>query len=287
MSRILCVMVLVFVYKEIKSQEEIAKLDYALWENMENTTISDLNFRFNQKVSTKVNVSMDYLKRDLDFFDRSELFPLTEIDRFHQLQIGLHYGIDIEGKYRFEGAFKPTISSSWTNSLSEDDLLWNFSTSISKIWLNKRQEISQIKIGVLNDVLFGKPQIIPLFAYTSQIGNRFFWEIGFPESSVEFQFNERNQLLLEYGYTGMYSNISNELQIEDFGEVTDSKFIQNGSQLALNYVFRLQPNLTTFSRIGYQLGGDFEIQDSAGNQLYDFGQGSSIFFSMGIMYNLK
>ena len=142
-------------------------------------------------------------------------------------------------------------------------------------------------MGVLNDVLFGAPQILPLLAYGTQVGDKVSLEIGFPESHLEFQLNERNQLLLEHSFTGMYANISNGLEIDGLGRLTDGKFVQNGSQLVINHVFRLQPSFTTFTRIGYQFGGDFEIQDSVDNQLYDFGQGSSVFFSMGIMYNLK
>ncbi|MEM9075413.1 MAG: hypothetical protein AAGC43_00160 [Bacteroidota bacterium] len=287
MSRVLCVMILVFVYKEIKSQEEIAYMDYALWANMQNTTVSDLSLGLNPRVNNSIKLCIEYLKRDLDFFDRDELFPLTEIERFHQLQVGLEYGLDFEKGFRFEGAFSPTIASSWTSSLSEDDFIWNFSASVSKTWSNKKQRKSWVKIGVLNDVLFGSPQIVPLFAYGSQIGNQVSLEIGFPESIMGFQFNERNKLLLEHSFTGMYTNLSNGLEIDGLGTLTDGKFVQNGSQLVINYVFRLQPSFTTFSKIGYQLGGEFEVQDSIGNQLYDFGQGSSIFFSMGIMYNLK
>ena len=275
------------MYNEIKSQEEIAKMDYAIWVDMQNTTISDLSLGFNQRISKGFNISLDYLKRDLDFFDRDEIFPLTEIERFHQLQLGLGYGFDAGKAYRFEGAFNPTISTSWTSSLSQEDFLWNFSFSVSRIWSNKKQRKSWVKVGVLNDVLFGAPQILPLLAYGTQVGDKVSLEIGFPESHLEFQLNERNQLLLEHSFIGMYANISNGLEIDGLGRLTDGKFVQNGSQLVINHVFRLQPSFTTFTRIGYQFGGDFEIQDSIGNQLYDFGQGSSIFFSMGIMYNLK
>ncbi|WP_422859510.1 hypothetical protein ACOKFD_00785 [Flagellimonas sp. S174] len=287
MSRVFCTMVLVLIYTDIKSQEEIVRMDYGVWADMENTTVSDLNFRFSQKIQKNLTIGSEYLKRNFDFFDRTEISPIEDINRFHQLQLFLDYEIEIGKAYTIEAAFKPTISSSWTSSLSQEDLFWFFSASILRKLSSKEQRNNWIKVGILNDVLFGSPRLIPLFEYSTDISDKLFLKLGFPESAISFQFNERNRLLLEHSFTGMYANVASPLQIQNFGELVDGKLALNGSQISLDYQYRLQPNLTTFSRIGYQLVEDFEIQDNNDNPFYDFGQGSSIFFSMGIMYNFK
>ena len=140
---------------------------------------------------------------------------------------------------------------------------------------------------MIYDVLFGSPRFIPALQYQTRIVEKVLLDIGFPNNSIAFQFNERNQLMLEHSFSGIYSNVSNSLNIEGMGEVVGAKLIQNASQVVLGYDFRIQPNFTTTTKLGYQFVNEFEIQDSSENQIYDFGEGSSPYFSMGIKYNFK
>ena len=274
----------------MKSQKEIAMMNYGLWSDMENTTISDLNFHLVQNVlkrSEKLRVSLDYLRRDFDFFNRSEIFPLDEIERIHVLQLNLDFHQNLGSSYQIDASLSPTISSSWTNALTSEDFLWNFSGFISKKWMNAKNASHSLYVGVLYDVLLGSPRYIPSLQYQTTVLKRTRLDIGFPKNSVAFQFNERNQVMLEYTFSGMYAHVSNSLQIDGVGDIVNAKFVQNGSELTLGYDFRIQPNFTTSSKLGYQFINEYEIQDSFGNQLYDFGRGFSPYFSMGIKYNFK
>lgn len=265
-------------------------MDYSVWTEMENTTISNLTLGFRQgilKNSEKLVVSLDYLKRDFDFFDREGLFPLNELEQSHQLQLDLAYRYDMGGSLSGILSFRPTIASTWTSSLSNEDFLWNFYAAISKTWSDGHSGRQQLGIGVLYDTLFGSPSVLPWVHYETRVFRRILLSLGFPYNSIGLQVNKRNQLILEHEFSGTYTNISSALQIEGLVDQLNTKLVQFGSQLALGYHFRLQPNFTTSTRIGYQFVDAFEIQDGADDQLYDFGQGSSLFFSMGIMYNFK
>ena len=120
-------------------------MNYGVWSDMENTTISDLSFRLIQNVLKqpgKMIVSMDYLKRDFDFFNRSEISPLDEIERVHILQLTLHYQQRIGTSYSIEGSFNPAISSTWTSSLTSEDVLWNFRDMYQKSgWIKGKEPI--------------------------------------------------------------------------------------------------------------------------------------------------
>ncbi len=275
---------------QVKSQKEIARFDYMMLDDVGNTSISDLNVGLQYDVLKNSNVLtlyFEYLKRDFDFFDVQGLLSIEEIERLHQLEIGVGYTMGLGTSYEAEVVLNPTISTTWATSLSNDDLLWNFSATISKTWYSDGQDIRKLRIGILRNALFGSPSIVPTLTYQMAWSDQWFLNLGFPNNSITYRINERNKIGLNHTFTGTYTNISSPLILEDFGEVEEAKFVQNATQLALNYSYRLQPNFTTTTRIGYQFVNEFEVQDVSENLLHDFGGDTSIYFSIGIQYNFK
>lgn len=282
-------MSMLFFSLQVKSQKEIARLDYTMLPDVNDSSISDLNFAIQHTLLTSSNsltLYFDYLKRDFDFFNAQGLSQ-EEVQRFHQLEVGTDFSLGLGNSYNLNLLFNPTISSTWGTSLSSEDFLWNYSASLSKVWFNEKEEMRMLKVGFLRNALFGEPRIIPAMTYKSEWDNRWFLELGFPSSSVAFEVNERNRLTLSNEFVGTYTNISTFLDVEGLGQLSNAKLVQNGIQLAGEYSYRIQPNFTTVIRIGYQFINEFEVENNSGTQVHDFGTDTSIFFSIGIQYNLK
>lgn len=273
----------------VKAQTEIARMDYSVIADLGGNTVSDLDVAFRQQLwkgKHELALEADYQNREFNFFDGLDLSSLMDLNRIHTLGVSLCYEKQLGTSYALKANVNPVVSTTWGKALNGDDFYFLFQTTFSKTWqqVDKTQSIA---IGLSRNVIFGEPEILPVLSFTMSWNNQWLATLGFPESRLDFNWNERNTVSLKGSFEGNYSHVSSPWSLNGQSIDATSFLVLNGKQLGLEHKYRLQPNFTTSLSAGWQFVDEFEITDSDETTLYDFGSDSSLHFSLGIQYNFK
>ncbi|MEM7486056.1 MAG: DUF6268 family outer membrane beta-barrel protein, partial [Bacteroidota bacterium] len=133
----------------------------------------------------------------------------------------------------------------------------------------------------------GQPQFLPIINYNLLIEDKWNISLGFPETRLERKINERNIISTNASASGSYSNVSSSILFNGIDSLTNTKLVFNDFDFGLEYLYRIQPNFTASMKSGYSLVENFSIQDKEDEIRYNFEPNGSIYFSMGLKYNLK
>ncbi|MEW7291304.1 DUF6268 family outer membrane beta-barrel protein [Aquimarina sp. 2304DJ70-9] len=270
--------------------KEIVGFEYGLMPNVGETSVEKytVNFNFDKRLneSQTIGFGVSYNAYDFMFNTASIGLDASAYENIHDIRLRIHYKYAITASWSANLMFSPTISSSLSESLSEEDLILSSMATLSKSWGDKNKQAS-LAFGVGYGPYFGKPQVIPVILFRKKINARWSYILGVPRAMISYHRDDRHKVSAEANINGFFGNVSSGVDFPELGSLQNTKLQYNSLDMALKYKYRIQPNWTTVIKMGYSLWNQLKILDNGNNEIYDFGASSSPFISMGLKYNLN
>lgn len=268
---------------------EIAGFDYKVLPSVNTVEIAEYTLTLNQGYELgnhDLGFQLSYLGRTFSFFDFDNFRDLEEIEESHQFALNVRYTFKFDKNWAINATVAPTVSSNFGQSLTSRDFIVNVDAYISRYWANENFR-SSINFGLAYGTYLGEPQLLPLVYYFLSEENKWMLTLGFPKTKFSKIFNERHMVSSFAYVSGTFTNISSALFFEGLGDLTNTKLVYNNFDFGIEYLYRIQPNLTVSIRSGYAVADNLRIIDSDDNMLYDFDPNGSVYLSMGLKLNLK
>ncbi|UJH69144.1 DUF6268 family outer membrane beta-barrel protein [Allomuricauda sp. SCSIO 65647] len=287
-------MALLFISSEVLSQNvesgNTLGFDYRTMPSFGNHQWNAMHFRANYiiELGSKTDIALSTMYRSDDF----TYFGLSDIDEsafedLHSVDLQIGWQQKLKKNWTLNVSFMPRAASNFSASMSNEDFFFMYGANLTKQWKGQKGEYS-ITMGLEQNTLLGKPRLLPTVSMKFDGYDTWGYTIGFPSSSVNARVGERHLFLASAVLEGLYFNNSSEGMPMVYDQVyNSSKLAFTGLDIGLSHKYRLQPNITTHARVGFSLSNTWQLQDGDTNVLYDFNADETIYFTMGLTYNLK
>lgn len=175
----------------------------------------------------------------------------------------------------FNIAIEPFIASE--NQLKISDLDWLGELSMDFVLSSK----TKMKFGLNRNTIFGKPLILPVFAYDYQYSNELNFKIGFPETAIQYANNARNTFSIKNVFNGQMYHLDDASKTVYLNSTTSS-FSQLST--SLEYERNMDSNWFVNFKMGYDFNKKYLLQDSNYNTTFDFEIKDACNFGVTIKY---
>jgi hypothetical protein len=228
----------------------------------ENIKINEVSFGadYSKTFDSKIKIANEFVfnSKKINYFndDISNSFTaFTEVRNKFTISYlkneKTHLNIEIE----------PFIASSNHLKISDIDLLGGVNMSLLLSSNNK------IMFGLSRNTVFGKPMILPVFAYDYQYSNDLNFRIGFPETNIKYSNNSRNSFFIKNIFNGSVYNLD---AAEMAFSLNSTKASFSQQTTSLEYERNMDTNWFVNFKMGYDFNRKYLLQDSNYNTTFDF-----------------
>jgi hypothetical protein len=216
--------------------------------------------------------------------DEIESYLLNNYDsnysntHFNSLDDTFEYSHQLTDKTKLNISFEPTINFQNTVSINDVTLLGGI--EISQL-LNKKNSID---VGIKRMTLFGKPQILPTFAFIHQFNKAIALKLGFPNSVVSYSNSNLNLFSLTNEFSGSNYNLNPSILSDRGNSITTVGFSQ------METTFQYERNIDTSWFInfkgGYSTNKEFKFSDENRTTEINTNLKNGSIFSISVKYKL-
>ena len=232
-------------------------------------------------------LGIHYQNTEFFYFDVSGITQLEQFEKFHLLAPNIGIAKPLPKDWSLQAFAKPVLSSNLLRSLSHNDIILGYKFQVQKRW-KQNNTLTTLAMGIeYGTTVSGTPSLFPVVSYHKKIGEHFAFALGYPFSRLTYLPSNRHAINFSASWQGFYYNNSESVIVDNGDPITNAKLIFNGLDFQIAHLYKIQPRITTTVKLGYLASNTMEITTSEDLPLYDFSPNDSIYFSIGITYNLK
>ncbi|MET1260631.1 DUF6268 family outer membrane beta-barrel protein [Flagellimonas sp. DF-77] len=227
-------------------------------------------------------LQLAYTHTNFSFFQVEGLTNPSDYEKLHRLDLALETTKKLGADWALFASLTPQLASDLSGSLSEADFVWQYGFQIEKSW-----QKTGFRVGVERNTRLGAPRFVPMVAFWHRVNSQLTMRLGFPESRLSYTLNERHSLSATAEQQGTFYHIGNGFS-NGFGQSFEAtRLVFSQVDLSLRHHYKLQERIEVVSRIGLLATPQLEVETLSGTDLLDFEPDGSVFFSMGLTYNLN
>jgi len=219
-----------------------------------------------------------YSQYDIDY-DSNVLINTESIETFKTLSYSLNYIQRLNNGWSYMIMASPTISSDFESSLSMDDFVFN-----GGLIFTKNKDKSKFMFGLIYNTAMGFDAPMPFLNYSRRINNKFSYDLGFPITKIDYRINSNNKINLHIKPKGFYSNISNNLVLDN-SEIAEKARYQS-FVTGLNYLHAINNYWKISLDVGYQLSSEYNLLDGNKNNVYNVDTKNSVYMGVSLKLDL-
>lgn len=214
------------------------------------------------------NISVNYSLENYDL--------QNSLNQFTGFENNFEFSHQLTGNTKLNLEINPTVNFESNLGISDVSILGGLEVYHS---FNKS---NTIRIGVKRMTLFGKPEILPTFSFHHQINPDSFVDVGFPNSTISYSNNARNNFSLTNSFSGNFYNLDKPRVLNDLNAGTKVSFSQMTS--ALEYERNMDSNWFVSLKGGYEFYKKYNLTNNTGDSKFDFNSTNGYIFNIGIKY---
>ncbi len=284
---LLLVLVGDLMYSQTGIDEDYIRFEYSVLPELGDTDIEEyrLNlqkaFQFNK---IRATAGLSYSKLRFQFYDINQVFDESTYEDADEVSLFVGMHKRLKSNWIFSLNLRPTLSSNFASSLTDEDFILNAGVAFTKLWADKNRILS---LGLVYNTLLGTPLPFPFLIYRTAPNLNWTIQLGIPRTEVFYNVNQRNRVAVRAGLRGFYINNSETVRFGELGSYENSKLRLNGLDLGLMYQFRLQPQILTILKFGYIPWSRMEIISSDQDLIYDFAPTGGAYLNLGLKFNIN
>ena len=254
-------------------------------EDFDFTTLhAEINLPFQTKIGK--GMLMQGINAGITHLNYNKVYGVSteNLENFYSFAYNFIYVHPLKNNWEVMGVFNPNINSNLAGGFTSEDVSLDGLAMITKYWGNSKKG-SALSLGVGTIRLNGKKLVTPAISYSRIVNPKFSYSLGFPETSVNYKFNDKQSIKAFLLPLGFDANLSDDTPLMiDGREAKRAQYTSFSFNIGYNHTlgdaWKLKANL------GYTLSDDYTLVDDDGNDLYDFDPKSRPVFSIGIAYDL-
>ncbi|OJJ20176.1 hypothetical protein BKI52_17030 [marine bacterium AO1-C] len=234
------------------------------------------NFNY-QKVSARLNAPPIRLKRlslfntigfdyhqfsyDIQNSDLQSVQKLDEIETFFNINYSLFASYKLSNKWSLNASVTPFLLSNLKESSQTENVRVNGNFFIERTFFRKRGGYLQVAVGLGYFTINGSEQIVPVTNIRSRLNKKWSFVVGFPNTYVKYDFNQKHSLKLLADFNdlaGFTSSDASSIRVRNT-QVYSVNFTTLSP--ALEYNFWFTPAWGAMLRVGGVLLDNYEIRD--------------------------
>jgi hypothetical protein len=225
---------------------------------------------FNYKSTTVTDEIDNYLLKDY-----ATNYSSTHLNSFENI---LKFERQLTEKTKLTIGIEPTVN--YENHISLSDV-----TVLGGIEINQKLNSSNsIDIGIKRMTVFGKPEILPTFAFNHQFNKDAMLKLGFPNSELVYSNSIRNTFSLNNDFSGNSYNLNPSIIDDDLNTISKVGFSQ--METTLQYERNMDTSWFVMLKGGYSSGKEFKFSDENRTNEINKALKNGGIFSISIKYKL-
>lgn len=240
-----------------------------------NETGIGFSFYDNVDAKNKITNSISYKNSGLKF-NLDNYYSAENKNNYNRIENNFELIHKINEKINWDIEFK-TIAA-FEKSLGFSDVSFLGGAGI-QYWFNKQ---NNLHLGVKRMTVFGKAQVLPSVSFYSQLNTNTAIEIGFPNSTISYSNNDRNNFRLTNVFDGEFYQLDQAKTISP--NLSASKMSFSQMTTAFEYERNIDHNWFMSFQGGYQFNKKYTLIDNRGTTQFNFDANDGYLFNIGIKY---
>lgn len=228
----------------------------------ENIKINEVSFgaNYSKTFDSKFKIANELVlnSKKINYFNYESLNSFTA---FTEVRNKVTFSYLKTDKTHFNLEIEPFVASENNLKWNDIDLLGGLNMDFN--WNPK----TKIRLGISRNTVFGKPMILPVFAYDYHYSNDLNFRIGFPETNIKYSNNSRNTFFIKNVFNGSVYNLDDASK-SSFLNSSKASFSQQTT--SLEYERNMDGNWFVNFKMGYDFNRKYLLQDSNYNTTFNF-----------------
>ena len=244
---------------------------------------TEIGMQFFKNVTTTNKLTNTFKYKSTTITDEIETYLLKDYDtdysntHFNSFYNTLEYSHQLFEKTKLTLIFEPTVNFEKNININDVTILGGI--EVNQL-LSKK---TSIDIGIKRQTIFGKPQILPTFAFNHQFNEEVDLKLGFPNTAFSYS-KSQNVFSLRNDFSGSNYNFDTSIIADDGSSITKLGFSQ--METTLQYERNIDTSWFINLKGGYSTNKEFNFSDE--NRTTEIKQNlkNGSIFSISIKYKL-
>jgi hypothetical protein len=245
---------------------------------------TEIGMQFFKDISTTNKLTNTFKYKGTTITDEIETYLLSNYDsnytstHFNSFGNTFEFTHQLAEKTKLNFSIEPTVN--FESSISVDDI-----TILGGIEINQIvSKNNSLDLGIKRLTVFGKPQILPTFAFNHQFNKDVYLKLGFPNSALSYSSSIRDNFSLKNDFSGSNYNLNSSIIADDKSTISKVGFSQ--METTLQYERNIDTSWFVNFKGGYSSNKEFKFSDE--NKTTEINQAlkNGSVFSISIKYKL-
>nr|WP_315195512.1 DUF6268 family outer membrane beta-barrel protein [uncultured Flavobacterium sp.] len=245
---------------------------------------TEIGMQFLKDFSTNNKLTNTFKYKSTTITDEIETYLLANYDsnynntHFNSFSNVFEFSHQFSKNTKLSLSIEPTVN--FQNTISISDVIILGGVTINQV-INKN---SSIDLGIKRMTVFGKPQLLPTFAFNHQFNKDFDLKLGFPNTELSYSSSIRDKFRISNDFSGSNYNLSSLIVADDKSNITKVGFSQ--METTLQYERNIDTSWFVNFKGGYSTKKEFKFSDE--NKTTEINQAlkNGSVFSISIKYKL-
>lgn len=238
---------------------------------------TEVNGTFYKKINKKNAISntVGYKNKSINYSSTSLEFPKI-LNQFNKIENNLEFSHLLSSKTKLIIAVKPVAT--FEKNLDFQDIALLGGIGIGYLFNEK----TSLNLGITRETYFGAIAILPTISFYHKLNEKLAIDLGFPNTTVSFSNNIRNEFKLTNNFNGSYYNLDNPVLINNTMLATTARFSNMTS--SIEYDRNVDSNWFLNFKTGYEFNKKFTLEDANNNTTFSDNNNKAYIFTIGIKY---
>lgn len=245
---------------------------------------TEIGTQFFKEISTANKLTNTFKYKSTTITDEIETYLLANYDsnyentHFNSFSDLFEFSHQFSQKTKLSLSFEPTVN--FENNISISDVTILGGAEI----IQTLNENNSIDLGIKRMTVFGKPQLLPTFAFNHQFSEKTNLKLGFPNSALSYSSSIRDTFRIKNDFSGNNYNLNPSITADDKSIITKVGFSQ--METTLQYERNIDTSWFVNFKGGYSTNKEFKFSDE--NRTTEINQTlkNGSVFSISIKYKL-
>lgn len=229
------------------------------------------NLNTKNKITNRINYKNTGLKYNLDdFYSAENKFNLNRIDNLFKLKHELSSKTALELEVETVLGFEKNIGFTNTSLFGGVNFFYSINPK------------NNIQIGLKRLSIFGNANIYPTLSFIGQLNEKISFELGFPNTKINYSNNSRNNFSVSNTFEGEFYKLDENKIISPNLSAERISFSQMST--AFEYERNVDQNWFMNFQGGYQFNKKYVLTNSSGTTMFNFNANDGYVFKIGIKY---
>ena len=227
---------------------------------------------------------IEYRNTHLDIDDPVP-FDTEKMDNFHSFRLSLAYTFKLKKNWRFAARTGLEVASNFERrTVVNRDLRYSGSAYMIKDRTGDEYEKpNRLIIGLEYSTNAGRPFPIPIINYYREFHPKWSYSVGSPKTNLKYNFGKRQSLQAYVSLDGFFSNLQNDLEINQQGSTTLADNVSMTIVMGgLGYEYGFTDHVFFYAYGAYTIFNEIRLRDRSRNNLYTINNNNTSYLRTGI-----